>query len=177
MRRKKTLQPRLGLDKIGIVLSERGHVNVDRFFRTHQKNIYAIGDLIDGPMLAHKLLKGVAVADFLAGKRQDVDYMAIANIIYTHPELASVGLTEQEVKELNIPYRVSSCPYRAVARARCKGDTEGLFKLIGDKVSGRLLGAHIFGDQASELIAELSLAISKRCTLQELANLPNGHQP
>src|SRR5262249_53513127 len=146
----------LGLDTVGVKVDERsGRVPVDDHYQTNVPGIYAIGDLIAGPMLAHKAEEeGVAVVEFLAGKKPHVNYETIPSVIYTWPEVASVGLTEEQVKESGRDYRVGRFPFAANGRARCLDETEGLVKMIADAKTDRLLGVHILGPRASELIAE-----------------------
>ncbi|KAF3363132.1 Dihydrolipoyl dehydrogenase, mitochondrial [Chlamydiales bacterium STE3] len=166
----------LGLKEIGVVMDTKGFVKVDNNFSTSIPNIFAIGDLIEGPMLAHKASEeGIAVAEIIAGLKPVINYLAIPNIIYTHPEVASIGFTEEEARRSNLEIFTGHCPIRFNPRARCIEETEGLVKVIGEKKSGRLIGMHIFSGQASELIAEGVLAIEKNATVEELATSPNGH--
>ena len=166
----------LGVETLNITL-HKGFVSVDAHFRTSIPSIYAIGDLIDGPMLAHRASEeGVAVAEIIAGKQvAAINYIAIPNVIYTHPEVATVGLTEQEAKEAKLDVMVGICPFRANPRARCAGETEGQVKVIGDKRSGRLLGVHIIGVNASEMIGEIVLAMEKKMNVTDLADLVHAH--
>lgn len=166
----------LGLDKVGVALSSKGQVLVDEAFRTSIPSVYAIGDLIDGPMLAHKASEeGVVVAEIIAGHASTVDYMTIPGIIYTHPEIASLGFTEPEAKEKGLNSFTGTCSFLANARARCMDDSEGFVKVIGDKNSGKLIGLHIIGPHASELIGEGVVAIRNRMTVEALANTCHGH--
>lgn len=157
-------------------LDQKGFVKVNDHFQTSVPNIYAIGDLIEGPMLAHRAYQEAsAVAEILTGHPASVDYMTIPNIIYTHPEMASVGLTEAKIKALGLTPFTGISYMKANARARCANDTEGLVKVIGDKKSGKLLGLHILAGQASEMIAEGVVAIRARLTVEELARTCHGH--
>jgi len=166
----------LALDKAGVKLSPKGLIEVDNSFRTSKKNILAIGDVIDGPMLAHKASEeGIAAVELLAGLESHVNYTAIPNVIYTHPEVASVGLTEKEANELGLTPQIGIVYFRGNPRARCSGDTEGLVKIIGDKTSGRLIGLHIIGPHASELIAEGVMALEKKATLEDIARASHAH--
>ncbi len=166
----------LGLEKAGVKTTPRGQVIVDEFFRTSVPSIYAIGDIIDGPMLAHKASEeGVVAAEIIAGENSSVDYMTIPSIIYTHPEVATLGFTEPEAKEKGVDTFSGICPLIANARARCMDDNEGMVKVIGDKKSGKLIGLHIVAPHASELIEEGVVAIRKRMTVEELANTCHGH--
>lgn len=160
----------LGLETVGIATP----ITVDGQFRTSVPSIYAIGDLIDGPMLAHKASEeGIAVAEIMAGQAPTVDYMSIPNVVYTHPEVASVGFTEEELK--NIPYSKGQFPFKINSRAQCTGETEGFVKILADPITDRLLGVHIIGAHASELIAAASIALRHRLTAKDLAHTPFAH--
>lgn len=166
----------LGLKEAGVNVSPKGLVEVDSYFRTSQKNIYAIGDVIDGPMLAHKASdEGMVVAEIIAGQHPQINYMSIPNVIYTHPEVAAVGMTEEEARDAGLELKIGICQFKANARARCVGYTDGMVKLIGDSKSGRLVGMHIIGAQASEMIGEGVMAITKGMTLEEIANASHAH--
>lgn len=166
----------LNLEAAGISLSPKGFIPIDGNFRTSKSHIFAIGDVIDGPMLAHRAShEGIAVAEIIAGQYPHVNYMAIPNVVYTHPEVAAVGFTENEARESGINVIVGTSFFRANPRARCSGDIEGFVKVIGDKGSGRLLGMHIIGQHASEMIGEGVLAIEKKATLKDIATAPHAH--
>jgi len=151
-------------------------IQVDAALRTNVPTIYAIGDLVPGPMLAHKAsAEGMAAAQTIAGKFGEVNYDAIPAIVYTAPEVASVGLTEEQVKERGIPYVTGVYPFTGNGRAKCFGDTEGLVKLIAHRKTDRLLGAHIIGVRAAEMIAEAVLAIEFGASLEDLAGTVHGH--
>lgn len=166
----------LGLQEAGIRISNKGFVEVNQNFQTSLPSVYAIGDLIEGVMLAHRASEeGVAVVEQLAGLRPHVNYLAIPNVIYTDPEVASVGLTEQETKEAGLKPLVGSCLFRANSRARCMDHTDGVVKIIGDAHSGRLVGMHILGPQASEMIGEGMIAIEKKATVADIAYAPHAH--
>lgn len=166
----------LGLEMLGIETDARGFVPVDGNFRTKQPHIYAIGDLVEGPMLAHRASEeGIAAAEVIAGKKTHIDYIGIPNVIYTHPEVASVGFTEEELKERGIELKVGKCAFKGNPRARCSGDTDGFVKIIGDATSGKVLGLHIVGPHASEMIAEGVIALEKRATLEEIARASHAH--
>ncbi|MBS0626199.1 MAG: dihydrolipoyl dehydrogenase [Verrucomicrobia bacterium] len=167
---------KLGLDSVGIQKDPKGFIPIDASFRTSQPNIFAIGDLVEGPMLAHKASEeGIAVAELIAGHRPTIDYLAIPNVAYTHPEVASVGLTEEEAKSRQINYKTGKFPFKANSRARCTGDDEGFVKMIADAATHRLIGVHIVGPHASELIAEAVLAIQLRATVDQLADTCHAH--
>lgn len=166
----------LGLDEIGIEKSKLGFIPVDGNFRTKHSNILAVGDVVEGPMLAHRASEeAIAAVESLAGRSSHINYMAIPNVIYTAPEVASVGLTEEEGKEMNLELIKGVFPFKGNARARCVGETEGLVKVIGEKKSGRLLGVHVVGANASEMIGEGVLAIEKKATVKELAYASHAH--
>jgi dihydrolipoamide dehydrogenase len=167
----------LGLEEIGVETnSDTGRLKVDAFYRTNIPSIYAIGDLVAGPMLAHKAsAEGIAAAETIAGGNGEVNYDAIPSIIYTWPEVASVGLTEEQVKKREIPYCVGTYPFMGAGRARCMGETEGLVKMISHAKSDRLLGVHIIGARAAEMIAECVLAIEMNARSEDLARTVHGH--
>lgn len=166
----------LELERVGVQRDKRGFIIVDEHFRTHQSHIFAVGDVIEGPMLAHRAsTEGVAVVEALKGEQTDVNYLALPNVIYTYPEAAAVGLTEQEALEGGIDLMIGTSFFRGNPRARCSGETEGFVKVIGDKRSGRLVGMHILGPHASELIAEGMLAMQKKALVRDLADAPQAH--
>jgi dihydrolipoamide dehydrogenase len=166
----------LGLDAVGVVLDERGRVRTDGHYATNVPGIYAIGDAIAGPMLAHKAEdEGVAVAEILAGRAGHVNYDVIPAVIYTWPEVASVGQTEEELKAAGIAYNVGKFPFTANARARAMGDTDGFVKLLADKTTDRLLGAHILGPDAGTLIAELAIAMEFGASAEDVARTCHAH--
>ncbi len=166
----------LGLDSVGIQLDKRGFIPVDQAFRTTQSHIYAVGDVIEGAMLAHKASEeGVAAVEIIAGLKPHINYLAIPNVIYTHPEVASVGLTSKEAQEAGLQVMTGSYMFRGNPRARCAGEEEGLVKIVGDSRSGRLLGMHIVGAAASEMIGEGVIAMEARWTVEQLANASHAH--
>lgn len=159
-----------------VELNEKGFVKVNEHFQTSVPSIYAIGDLIEGPMLAHRASEeGVVLAEYLAGHPSSVDYLTIPSIIYTHPEVATVGFTETEAKSMNLETFSGTCYFKANARARCQADTEGLIKVVGEKSSGRLLGVQMIGPQVSELIGETVVAMKGKFTIEELAHTSHAH--
>jgi dihydrolipoamide dehydrogenase len=166
----------LELEKLGIITDRQGFIPVDQYFRTTKKNIYAIGDLISGPMLAHRASEeGIVVAEVIAGKNPSINYMTIPNIVYTMPEVASVGFTEKEAKDHQLDIVIGISYFKANGRARCIGITDGFVKIIAEKTSQRLVGMHIIGPFASELIAEGAVAISLKATLNELVYTSHAH--
>jgi dihydrolipoamide dehydrogenase len=160
----------------GVELDERGRIRTDAHYATNVPGIYAIGDAIAGPMLAHKAEEeGVAVAEMLAGQAGHVNYGAIPGVVYTWPEVAAVGQTEEELKAAGIAYSIGKFPFTANGRARAMGDTEGFVKLLADKATDRLLGAHIIGPDAGTLIAELTTAIEFGASAEDVARTCHAH--
>ncbi len=167
----------LGLEKAGVKTDPKtGQVLVDARYRTSAAGVYAIGDLIAGPMLAHKAsAEGIAAVECIAGLPGEVNYDAIPSVVYTSPEVASVGMTEEQAKERGVKYCVGSYPFSGAGRARCMGETDGFVKIITHALSDRLLGAHIIGPRASELIAECALALELSATSEDIARTVHGH--
>jgi dihydrolipoamide dehydrogenase len=166
----------LGLQAIGVKTTPKGFVEVNNNYQTSLPHIYAIGDIVSGPMLAHRASdEGVAVVDFLAGVSLHVNMLSIPNIIYTMPEVAAVGMTEEEAKEAGLSLHVGVCQMRGNPRARCSGEIDGFVKVIADQKSGKLVGMHIICEHASEMIGEGVVAIDCGMTLHELAQSSHGH--
>jgi dihydrolipoamide dehydrogenase len=166
----------LGLEAIGVERDEHGRVVVDDGFATNIPGIYAIGDAIRGPMLAHKAEEeGIALAERLAGQRTSVDYDAIPAVVYTWPEVASVGKTEEELKAAEISYRIGRFPFTANPRARTNGYTEGFVKILADSETDRVLGVHIIGPDAGTLIAEAVLAKEFGASAEDIARTCHAH--
>jgi dihydrolipoamide dehydrogenase len=166
----------LGLAEAGVVQDERGRVVVDDHFRTNVEGVYAIGDVIRGPMLAHKAEdEGVAVAEIVAGQAGHVNYGVIPSVVYTHPEIASVGKTEEELKADGVDYRVGKFPFSANARARAMLAKEGFVKVLADAVTDRVLGVHIVGPYAGELIAEASVLMEFAGAAEDLGRVCHAH--
>jgi dihydrolipoamide dehydrogenase len=166
----------LGLAEAGVATDARGRVTTDAHFATNVPGIWAIGDVITGPMLAHKAEdEGVAVAERIAGQAGHVNYEAIPNVVYTSPEVAAVGRTEEELKAAGIAYAVGKFPFTANGRARAIGETDGFVKLLADKATDRLLGAHIIGPDGGTLIAELSMAIEFGASAEDVARTSHAH--
>ncbi len=167
----------LGLEAVGVETDPKtGRVLVDAAYRTKVPTVYAIGDLVAGPMLAHKAsAEGMAVAEIIAGRYSEVNYDAIPSIVYTWPEVAAVGLTQEQVKERGIPHRIGTYPFVGSARARCMGETEGLVKLITHERTDRILGVHIIGPRASDVIAEAVLALELGAAAEDIARTVHGH--
>ncbi|MFL5243854.1 MAG: dihydrolipoyl dehydrogenase [Gemmataceae bacterium] len=167
----------LGLLEVGVKMDEKsGRVVVDEGFQTKVPGIYAIGDLIAGPMLAHKAQdEGIAVAERLAGKKTEVNYHTIPSVVYTWPEVAAVGLTEEQVKETGKPYNVGRFNFAANGRAKCMDETEGLVKVLADAATDRLLGVHIFGPRASDLISEAVTVMEFGGSAEDIARTSHAH--
>lgn len=166
----------LGAEEAGLALDDRGFIEVDEDCRTNLPNVYAIGDVVTGPMLAHKASEeGVAVAERIAGKAGHVNYETIPWVIYTWPEIAWVGKTEETLKAEGIEYRAGSFPFAASGRARALGDAVGMVKILADATSDRILGVHIFGPTASELIAEAVLAMEFDGSAEDIARTIHAH--
>ncbi len=166
----------LGLKEAGVEMDEKGRVKTDGHYRTNVEGIYAIGDVITGPMLAHKAEdEGVAAAEIIAGQAGHVNYDAIPNIVYTYPEVASIGKTEEQLKEAGVEYNVGKFPFTANGRARAMRATDGFVKILADKTTDRVLGAHIVGASAGELIQELAVLIEFGGAAEDLARTCHGH--
>src|SRR2546421_332037 len=166
----------LGADKVGVEFDDRKRIKVDKHFKTKVDGIYAIGDVIAGPMLAHKAEdEGIACVEGIAGKDGHINYDAIAGIIYTNPELAGVGLTEDQAKEKGIDYRVGKFPFRANGRAVANEDVDGMVKFLADAKTDRILGAHILQHAASELIAEAVSVIEFGGSSEDLSRTCHAH--
>ena len=166
----------LGLDKLGVEMSERGQIKTDDHWQTNVKGIYAIGDAIDGPMLAHKAEdEGMACAEVLAGKHGHVNYGVIPGVIYTHPEVASVGATEAELKEAGREYKTGKFSFMGNARAKANFAADGFVKILADKETDRILGCHIIGPSAGDLIHEVCVAMEFGAAAQDLAMTCHAH--
>ena len=166
----------VGADKIGVALDERGRIKVDEMFRTNVPGVYAIGDVIAGPMLAHKAEEeGIACVELIAGKAGHVNYDVIPGIIYTNPELAGVGVTEDFAKEKGLKVRVGKFPFRANGRALANEDVEGLVKFVADAETDRILGASILSHAASELIAEIVAVMEFGGSSEDLGRTVHAH--
>ena len=166
----------LGLDEVGIKRDNRGRVLVDAQLATNVAGIYAIGDVIAGPMLAHKAQdEGVAVAERLAGKAGHVNYEVIPNVVYTYPEIASVGKTEEELKEAGVDYRVGKFPFTANGRAKASLTTDGFVKILADAGNDRVLGVHIMGADAGNMIAEAAVAMEFGAAAEDIARTCHPH--
>ena len=166
----------LNLEKIGIDLDKKDRIKTDKKFKTKLDDVYAIGDVITGPMLAHKAEdEGIAVAENIAGQSGHVNYDTIPGVIYTTPEVASVGKTEEQLKELNKKYKVGKFSFMANSRAKAIDDAEGFVKILADETTDKVLGAHIIGPHAGELIAEIGVAMEFGASSEDIARTCHAH--
>ena len=166
----------LNLEKIGIELDERKRVKTNKNFQTNLNNIYAIGDVIAGPMLAHKAEdEGIAVAEIIAGQSGHVNYDTIPGVVYTSPEVASIGKTEEQLREKNIKYKIGKFSFIANSRAKAIDDTEGFVKILADEKTDRVLGAHLIGPHAGELIGEIGVAMEFGASSEDIARTCHAH--
>jgi dihydrolipoamide dehydrogenase len=167
---------KLGLDKVGVTVDERGFVPVDEDYQTNIEGIYAVGDVIGGMMLAHKAEdEAVVCAEIIAGQSGHVDYNSIPGIVYTHPEVASVGKTEEQLKEAGIEYNSGKFPFSANSRARANADSDGFVKILADKTTDAILGCHIIGPAAGDLIQEIVVAMELSGSAEDVARICHGH--
>ena len=166
----------LNLDKIGVQLDEKNRVKTNKNFQTNINNIYAIGDVITGPMLAHKAEdEGIAVAEIIAGQSGHVNYDTIPGVVYTTPEVASIGKTEEQLKEKNIQYKIGKFSFMANSRAKAIDDAEGFVKILADEKTDKVLGAHLIGPHAGELIAEIGIAMEFGASSEDIARTCHAH--
>ncbi len=173
---RKPYTDKLNLEKIGVNLDQKGKIKVNKNFETNVKNVYAIGDVIDGPMLAHKAEEeGIAVAELIAGQSGHVNYDIIPGVIYTSPEVAYVGKNEEELKEKKINFKVGKFPFMANSRAKAINEPEGFVKILAESTSDRVLGVHIIGPHAGEMIAEMSVAMEFGASSEDIARTCHAH--
>ncbi|MEK9545390.1 MAG: dihydrolipoyl dehydrogenase, partial [Pelagibacteraceae bacterium] len=166
----------LNLESVGVELDDRKRVKVDHTYKTNVQDIYAIGDVIAGPMLAHKAEdEGIAVAENIVGQSGHVNYDTIPGVVYTTPEVASIGKTEEQLKELNIEYKIGKFSFMANSRAKAIDDAEGFVKILADKNTDKVLGAHIIGPHAGELIAEIGVAMEFGASSEDIARTCHAH--
>ena len=166
----------LALEKAGIKVTERGQIDVNNHLQTNVSNIYAIGDVVRGAMLAHKAEEeGVVVAEYLAGEKPHIDYNLIPGIIYTWPEVAAVGKTEDELKAANIDYKSGKFSMRALGRSRASGDIDGFVKVLADKKTDEILGVHMVGARVADLIMEMAVAMEFKASAEDIARICHGH--
>jgi len=166
----------LALEKAGVQANEKGQIEVDDHLKTNVDNIYAIGDVVKGAMLAHKAEEeGVFVAETIAGQKPHINYLLIPGVVYTWPEVASVGYTEEQLKENGIPYKTGSFPFKASGRARASMDTDGLIKVLAHKDTDEILGVHMIGPRAADMIAEAVVAMEYRASAEDISRMSHAH--
>jgi dihydrolipoyl dehydrogenase len=166
----------LGLDKVGVKLTEHGRIAVDGHFQTSVPGIYAIGDVIDGPMLAHKAMEdGIACVETIAGQKGHVDWNLVPSVIYTQPEVAWVGKSEEQLKAAGVAYKVGKYPFTADPRSRANGATEGFVKVLADKTTDQVLGVHIIGAEAGTMIAESVMAMEFSASAEDIGRVCHAH--
>jgi dihydrolipoamide dehydrogenase len=166
----------LNTQAAGVQINERGQIAVNNHLQTTTSNIYAIGDVVQGAMLAHKAEEeGVVVAEFLAGQKPHIDYNLIPNVIYTWPEVAAVGKTEEELKKQGVAYKTGQFPMRALGRARASMDIDGFVKILADAKTDEILGVHMIGARAADLIAEAVTAMEFRASAEDIARMSHSH--
>jgi len=166
----------LGLEKVGIALDDRGRIEVDAHLQTSVPGIYAIGDVIKGTMLAHKASEeGVVVAERMAGQKPHLNYLTIPSVVYTWPEVAAVGYTEEELKAKNIAYKSGKFPFKASGRARAAMETDGFVKVLADKSTDEILGIHMIGARCADIIAEALVAMEFRASAEDIAMMCHAH--
>lgn len=166
----------LAADKAGVKVTERGMIEVNDHLQTNIPNIYAIGDVVRGAMLAHKAEEeGVMVAEILAGQKPHIDYNLIPGVVYTWPEVAAVGKTEEQLKEAGIEYKVGSFPMKALGRSRASGDTDGFVKILADAKTDEVLGVHMIGARTADLIAEAVTAMEFKASAEDIARMSHAH--
>jgi len=173
---RKPFTKNLNLEKIGVEVDQAGRIKVNKNFETNVKNIYAIGDVIEGPMLAHKAEEeGIAVAELIAGQSGHVNYDVIPGVVYTSPEVASIGKTEEQLKEKSISYKIGKFPFIANSRAKTINEPEGFVKILADSSTDRVLGVHIIGSHAGEIIAEMAVAMEFGASSEDIARTCHAH--
>ncbi len=166
----------LKLDSIGVLLDEKKRIKVNKNFETNIKSIYAIGDVIEGPMLAHKAEEeGIAVAELIAGQSGHVNYDVIPGVIYTSPEVATVGKTEEQLKSLGIKYKVGKFPFIANSRAKAINEPEGFVKILADEKTDKILGVHMIGPHVGEIIGEIAVAMEFGASSEDIARTCHAH--
>ena len=166
----------LNLETIGVELDDKKRIKTDKSFKTNLENIYAIGDVISGPMLAHKAEdEGIAVAENIAGQSGHVNYDTIPGVVYTTPEVAAIGKTEEQLKDSKMKYKVGKFSFMANSRAKAIDDAEGFVKILADEKTDKVLGAHIIGPHAGELIAEIGVAMEFGASSEDIARTCHAH--
>src|SRR5690606_8286893 len=166
----------LGLDKAGVKVDDRGRIETDHHLQTNVSHIYAIGDVVKGAMLAHKAEEeGVFVAELMAGQNPHVDYNLIPGVVYTWPEVAAVGKTEEQLKEAGVEYKSGSFPFKALGRSRASMDTDGFVKILADAKTDEVLGIHMIGARTADLIAEAVVAMEFKASAEDISRMSHAH--
>jgi len=166
----------LNTEAAGVKLTERGQIEVNAQLQTSASNIYAIGDVVKGAMLAHKASEeGALVAEIIAGQKPHIDYNLIPGVVYTWPEAASVGKTEEELKDAGLEYKVGQFPMRALGRSRASMDLDGFVKILADKTTDEILGVHMVGARAADMIAEAVVAMEYRASAEDISRMSHAH--
>lgn len=166
----------LGLENVGIKLDNRGRIETDAHLKTSADNIYAIGDVVKGAMLAHKAEEeGVFVAEQIAGQKPHIDYNLIPGVVYTWPEVAAVGLTEEQLKEQGRKYKIGSFPFKASGRARASMDTDGFVRVYADEITDEILGVHMIGPRTADMIAEAVVAMEYKASAEDISRMSHAH--
>ena len=166
----------LNAEAAGVRLTERGQIETNEHLQTNVSNIYAIGDVVKGAMLAHKAEEeGVLVAEILAGQKPHIDYNLIPGVVYTWPEVAAVGKTEEQLKEAGVAFKSGSFPFKALGRARAGGDTDGFVKILADAKTDEILGVHMIGPRCADLIAEAVVAMEYRASAEDISRMSHAH--
>jgi dihydrolipoamide dehydrogenase len=166
----------LNLEAAGINKDQKGRISIDKKFKTNVDNVYAIGDVVEGPMLAHKAEdEGMAVAEFISGKYGHVNHDTIPGVIYTSPEVAAVGKTEEQLKQAGIEYNVGKFPFMANSRAKINNDADGFVKILADKATDKILGVHMIGPDVGTMIAEVVLAMEFGASAEDIARTCHAH--
>ncbi|MBL7892292.1 MAG: dihydrolipoyl dehydrogenase, partial [Bacteroidia bacterium] len=173
---RKPFTENLGLDKAGVKVDNKGRVEVDDHLQTNVQGIFAIGDVVKGPMLAHKAEEeGVFVAETIAGQKPHINYNLIPGVVYTWPEVAAVGFTEEQLKEQGKKYKSGSYPFKASGRARASMDTDGFIKVLADAETDEILGVHMIGPRAADMIAEAVVAMEYRASAEDISRMSHAH--
>jgi len=166
----------LNLKAVGLDVNERGQIEINENMQTQVENIYAIGDVVRGAMLAHKAEEeGVLVSEFISGQKPHIDYNLIPGVVYTWPEVASVGKTEEELKLNNVDYKIGQFPMRALGRSRASSDLDGFVKILADKKSDEILGIHMIGARCADLISEAVVAMEFKASAEDIARISHAH--
>ena len=173
---RKAYTENLGLEKVGLTTDKAGRIEVNSHLETNVPGVFAIGDVVKGAMLAHKAEEeGVLVAEYIAGQKPHINYLLIPGVVYTWPEVASVGYTEEQLKESGKSYKTGSFPFRASGRARASMDLDGFVKVLADKETDEILGVHMIGPRVADMIAEAVVAMEYRASAEDIARMSHAH--